>query len=141
MRTDGEVSIDEAIRSYFLSLADEEGEPMHDEDDFAHQLVKGTIANRAEIDRIIIAHSQHWRIERMAVVDRNILRLACFEMLKLATPPPVVIDQALELAGKFSSPESLSFLNGVLDAVHHELLNGPPPGAAPPTSELPPEES
>jgi N utilization substance protein B len=141
MRPEGEVSTSEAIRSYFLSLGDEEGEPVRDEDDFAEQLVKGTIDNRTEIDRVIVAHSEHWRIERMAVVDSNILRLASFEMLKLATPPPVVIDQALELGGKFSSPESLSFLNGVLDAIHHELLNGPPPEARPAISEPPQEES
>ncbi len=141
LRPEGEVSTSEAIRSFFLSLGDEEGEPMRDEDDFAEQLVKGSIENKAEIDRIIVAHSQNWRIERMAVVDRNILRLASFEMLKLATPPPVVIDQALELAGKFSSPESLSFLNGVLDAIHHELFNGPAPTRRPTISEPPPEES
>ncbi|HZO54151.1 MAG TPA: transcription antitermination factor NusB [Bryobacteraceae bacterium] len=141
MRSEGDVSTAEAIRSYFLSLGDEEGEPVHEEDDFAEQLVKGSIENKREIDRIIVAHSQHWRIERMAVVDRNILRLASFEMLKLATPPPVVIDQALELAGKFSSPESLSFLNGVLDAIHHELFNGPPPVSPPRASEPPPAES
>jgi N utilization substance protein B len=141
MRPEGEVTTAEAIRSYFLSLGDDEGEPLHDEDDFAEQLVTGSIGNRTEIDRVIVAHSQNWRIERMAVVDRNILRLACFEMLKLATPPPVVIDQALELAGKFSSPESLSFLNGVLDAIHHELLNGPTPEPRPVISEPPPEES
>ncbi|MEP7364194.1 MAG: transcription antitermination factor NusB [Acidobacteriota bacterium] len=141
MRPAGEISIAEAIRSFFLSLGDEEGDPVHDEDDFAEQLVKGTVGNREEIDRVIVAHSQNWRIERMAVVDRNILRLASFEMLKLATPPPVVIDEALELAGKFSSPESLSFLNGVLDAIHHHLFNGPQPAPLPPTSEPPPVES
>jgi len=146
MRPAGEVTASEAIRSYFLSLGDDvEGEPLLDEDPFAEQLVRGAIENRAEIDVIITAHSQHWRMERMAVVDRNILRLATYEMLKLATPPPVVIDQALELAGKFSSPESLSFLNGVLDAIHHELFNGPPPASAPPSpppdSEPPPAES
>lgn len=141
MRPEGEVSAAEAIRSYFLSLGGEEGEPVREEDDFAGQLVRGAIEHKAEIDRIIVTHSQNWRIERMAVVDRNILRLASYEMLKLATPPPVVIDQALELAGKFSSPESLSFLNGVLDAIHHELFNGPPPAAREPIAEPPPEES
>ena len=141
MRPEDDVSATEAIGSYFFSLGDEDGQPLPETDDFAEQLVKGTVANRVEIDRIIVAHSQNWRIERMAVVDRNILRLASFEMLKLATPPPVVIDQALELAGKFSSPESLSFLNGVLDAIHHELFNGAPPAGHVPDSEPPPAES
>ncbi|MCC6291971.1 MAG: transcription antitermination factor NusB [Bryobacterales bacterium] len=141
MRPDGEVSVDEAIRGYFRSLGAGEDEPALEEDLFAQQLVRGAVEHRGEVDRIISAHSQHWRMERMAVVDRNILRLATYEMLKLSTPPPVVIDQALELAGRFSSPESLSFLNGVLDAIHHELVNAPSAGGEHPLPEPPPAES
>ena len=62
--------------------------------------------------------SENWRLERMPAVDRNILRLAVYEMTDLETPAPVVIDEALELARQFSGDESVSFINGVLDAVH-----------------------
>ncbi|MCC7237266.1 MAG: transcription antitermination factor NusB [Bryobacterales bacterium] len=140
MRPSDEVNVEEAIRTYFRSLGADEDEPPLEEDLFAEQLVRGAVEHRTEVDRIISAHSQHWRMERMAVVDRNILRLATYEMLKLATPAPVVIDQALELAGRFSSPESLSFLNGVLDAIHHELVNAPS-GREQPVPEPPPAES
>jgi N utilization substance protein B len=116
-----EQSIDDAIRSFYTSLASEEGEPLGETDLFAEDLVRGTLENRDALDRRIAAHSDHWRLDRMAVVDRNILRVAVYEMTVVKTPPPVVIDQALELASKFSSPESVGFLNGVLDAIHREL--------------------
>ena len=70
------------------------------------------------IDQRIIARSANWRIERMPVVDRNILRLAVYEMDAVKTPPAVVIDEALELARQFSGDESVAFINGVLDAIH-----------------------
>jgi len=84
------------------------------------QLVRGTAAGVAEIDKKIAAKSEHWRVERMAVVDRNILRLAIYELGVAELPPPVVIDEALELARQFSSDESLAFINGVLDAIHRQ---------------------
>ena len=71
-----------------------------------------------EIDQRITEKSDNWRLERMPAVDRNILRLAVYEMSELQTPAPVVIDEALELARQFSGDESVSFINGVLDAVH-----------------------
>jgi N utilization substance protein B len=66
-------------------------------------------------------HAENWRIERMPAVDRNILRLAVYEMVYGGAPAPVAIDEALELARRFSSEESVHFLNGVLDAVHRDL--------------------
>jgi N utilization substance protein B len=66
-------------------------------------------------------HAENWRIERMPAVDRNILRLAVYEMVYGGAPAAVAIDEALELARKFSSEESVHFLNGVLDAVHRDL--------------------
>ena len=81
-------------------------------------LVRGAAAQSSEIDRRITEKSDNWRLERMPVVDRNILRLAIYEMSELQTPAPVVIDEALELARQFSGDESVSFINGVLDAVH-----------------------
>ena len=112
-----EQPVEEAIRSFYASLASEEAEPIEAGDSFAEELVHGTLANKVSIDQAIAKHSQHWRLDRMAVVDRNLLRLATYEMAHRKTPAAVVIDQALELASKFSAPESVSFLNGVLDAI------------------------
>ena len=67
--------------------------------------------------------AEHWRMERMPAVDRNILRLAVYEMTHEETPAPVVIDEALELARKFSNQEAVQFVNGVLDAVHREITS------------------
>ena len=89
-------------------------------DEFLEQLVRGTVEKAGEIDALISSHAEHWRIERMPAVDRNILRLAIYEMRKTDTPPAVVIDEALELARRFSTEESVQFVNGVLDAVHKE---------------------
>ena len=73
-----------------------------------------------EVDALISSHAEHWRLERMPAVDRNILRLAIYEMRNTETPAPVVIDEALELARRFSNEESVHFINGVLDAVLRE---------------------
>ena len=86
--------------------------------DFTERLVSGTLAHRDVLDAMISKQADHWRLVRMPVVDRNILRLAVYEMSELQTPAPVVIDEALELARQFSGDESVSFINGVLDAVH-----------------------
>ena len=113
-------SVEEAAREYYGSLASEDCEPVPDQDPFAMELATGTKARQEEIDKLIVEHSANWRLERMPVVDRNILRLAIYEMQSMATPASVVIDQALELGSRFSSGESLPFLNGVLDT--KELL-------------------
>src|ERR1035437_6024125 len=80
-----------------------------------------TVEHLAEIDGSITRHAEHWRMERMPAVDRNILRLAVYEMTRGGTPAPVTIDEALELARKFSGEESVQFVNGVLDAVRREM--------------------
>lgn len=109
--------VDDAIDAYFSTLYSEE----HPERDaFAAELVRGVVRNAADIDARIGKHAEHWRLERMPAVDRNILRLAVFELSGEKTPPPVVIDEAIELARKFSSEESAQFVNGVLDAIHRE---------------------
>jgi len=114
-------NIDEAISSFYDTLASEEAEPERAQpDEFMETLVRGASEKAPEIDRRIAGKSEHWRLERMPAVDRNILRLAVYEMSELNTPAPVVIDEALELARQFSSDESVSFINGVLDAVHRE---------------------
>ena len=85
-----------------------------------HSLVAGAVERVEAIDERITRHAEHWRLGRMPAVDRNILRLAVFEMLHAGTPAPVVIDEALELARRFSSEESVQFINGVLDAIRRE---------------------
>jgi N utilization substance protein B len=86
--------------------------------EFANRLFEGAAAHAPETETLLTKYSEHWRLDRMAAVDRNILRLAVYELLFTATPPKVVINEALELAKKFSSEDSAAFLNGVLDAIH-----------------------
>jgi transcription antitermination protein NusB len=111
--------INDAISSYYATLENED-EPAGTEesDEFMEALVRGASEQAPEIDRRITEKSENWRLERMPAVDRNILRLAVYEMTDVGTPAPVVIDEALELARQFSGDESVSFINGVLDAVH-----------------------
>ena len=88
---------------------------------FADALVRGTQANRAEIDRLLVKYAEHWELERMAVVDRNILRIGVYELLWHAeVPPKVAINEAIELAKKFGTGESSRFINGMLDRIHKE---------------------
>jgi transcription antitermination protein NusB len=108
----------EAIAGFYDSLlTSESGEQRPDQDPFMEQLVRGTLEGIGGIDKRIAGQSEHWRLDRMPIVDRNILRLAVHEMTTIGTPAPVVIDEALELARRFSSEESVAFINGVLDAV------------------------
>ncbi len=98
------VNVDEATRS------------------FAHQLFSAAVENQEKIDDLIRKHSEHWRIKRMAAVDRNILRMAIAELLiSTETDAAVIIDEALEIAKRFSAPDSFQFINGVLDAVRKSL--------------------
>lgn len=90
---------------------------------FAEDLFRVATGNLEQIDGLIVANSKHWRLERMPAVDRNLLRMAIGEMLGFkSTPFPVIINEALEIARRYSAPESINFLNGVLDAVAHVLL-------------------
>jgi transcription antitermination protein NusB len=89
---------------------------------FACDLFRGAIQRLKEIDRLIQGHAKNWRLGRMPAVDRNILRLAVFELVSDAeTPGTVVINEALEIAKKFSTNESAQFVNGVLDSIKNEL--------------------
>jgi N utilization substance protein B len=89
---------------------------------FADDLFRLATDRGTEIDKTIESHAENWRMERMAAVDRNILRAGVAEFLGFpSTPKPVVINEALEIARKFSSPESVNFLNGVLDSVAREM--------------------
>ena len=125
------ITPEEAVRNYYTSLYSEESEEEPDRDPFMEELVEGTAAVRDGIDARIERHSEHWRVERMPAVDRNILRLAVFELLQNKLPSPVVIDEALELARRFSGEESVGFINGVLDAIRRDLI----PAEAEPQSE------
>ena len=89
---------------------------------FANDLVRETLARVEAIDQLLVAHAHNWRLERMAVIDRLVLRLAVCELLTHPeTPPKVIINEALELARRFSADESVAFVNGVLDAVRKAL--------------------
>lgn len=88
---------------------------------FSIELAVGTLANLEVVDEKIRTRAEHWRIERMAIVDRNVLRLAVFEFLYLDTPNTVVINEALEIARRFSTFEATQFINGILDAIKHDL--------------------
>jgi N utilization substance protein B len=86
---------------------------------FATRLVEGTAARFEEIDGLIRAHAANWDLKRMAVVDRNILRLGVCELLQMDdVPPNVCIDEAIELAKRFGDAESAKFINGILDAIY-----------------------
>ena len=104
------------------SFRRERGDVGADVRDFAEDLFRMATSRAAEIDGLIEGHAEHWRMERMAAVDRNLLRGSVAELLGFpATPRAVVINEALEIARKFSSPESVQFINGVLDSVGKEL--------------------
>jgi N utilization substance protein B len=114
--------LEEILRGYYESLLvreDSVGSPRPDA--FAEKLFRGVVEELPEVDERIARHAEHWKIPRMPAVDRNILRLAVYEMLRTDTPPAVIIDEALELARRFAGEESVHFVNGVLDAVRREF--------------------
>jgi N utilization substance protein B len=95
---------------------------------FANQLFAGTLQHRADVDKLIEQHADNWDLNRMAVIDRNILRLGVFELLHVGqVPAKVCINEAIELAKRFGDAESGKFINGILDAIHkkaHVRENG-----------------
>ena len=114
-----EATSEEVVRSYWAEL----GEPDLDDTarEFATRLASGTLANLELLDARIRSRAEHWRISRMAVVDRNILRLAVYEFLYEPTPRTVAINEALEIARRFSTYEATQFINGILDAIKRDL--------------------
>jgi N utilization substance protein B len=113
---------EEILRGYYGSLLIEDKSPARPpRDAFAEELFRGVTDDLPSIDERITRHAEHWKIPRMPTVDRNILRLAVYEMLRTETPPAVAIDEALELARRFAGEESVHFVNGVLDAVRKEV--------------------
>jgi len=86
--------------------------------EFAVRIFKGTLDNMARIDEMIVAQADNWRLERMAVVDRNIIRMSVYEFLhETDTPKLVIIDEAIEIAKKFGTQKSSQFINGILDGI------------------------
>lgn len=120
----GRASVHETIVTYWPSRdADHDlREPLRE---FANGLVRGTTERLTEIDGLLRTHAQNWRVERMAVIDRLVLRLGVYELLAGPdVPAKVVINEAIELARTFSGDEAAGFVNGVLDAVRRELAEG-----------------
>lgn len=89
--------------------------------DFANRLFEGAAKEVAALDELIVKHTDNWRFERLAAIDRAILRLAMYELRATDTPPKVVLNEAVELAKKFSSEDSGAFVNGILDAFRKSL--------------------
>jgi N utilization substance protein B len=106
-----------------LNYWDELGEPDSDEltRTFSVKLLLGALSKLEAVDETIRTRAEHWRIERMAIVDRNVLRLAVYEFLFEDTPHTVIINEALEIARCFSTFEATQFINGILDAIKHDL--------------------
>ena len=89
---------------------------------FTEELVRGAREHQEKIDELIAQFAENWRLDRMAVVDRNILRLAVYELLERpSVPPKVAINEAIEISKKFGTEDSSRFINGILDRVHKEL--------------------
>jgi transcription antitermination protein NusB len=115
----GKQNSDEVRKLFWASREDVDQETRG----FAEDLHRVASSRQVEIDGLIERHSQNWRLERMPVVDRNLLRAAIAELLAYPnTPAPIVINESLEVARRYAAPESIHFLNGVLDAVARDLL-------------------
>jgi N utilization substance protein B len=115
-------TVDELVQTYWGEMA----EAADDVRDFATQLAVGAITHLTEIDERIRQRTEHWRISRMAIVDRNLLRMAVYEFLyQPSTPRTVAINEALEIARRFSTHEATQFINGILDAIKRDLDTTP----------------
>jgi N utilization substance protein B len=98
---------------------------------FAEGLVAGVRSHQAKLDGLIASAAAHWSLHRMAVTDRNVLRLGAYELLYTDTPPPVAIDEAVELAKRYGTAQSSQFVNGILDRLLHEHVRCEAPAAQP----------
>ena len=118
----------DAIEQVTATFFEHQTEDLQSVSDFARKLVISTVEHVEKIDELIRRHAEHWRLDRMATVDRNLLRLAVQEFLyETETPKTVVINEAIEIARRFSAQESPQFINGVLDSIKKELedVGGP----------------
>jgi N utilization substance protein B len=118
----GRTSLPDVLQTFWLHERPSAGALSDDHRLFAETLAAGVVADVGNIDPIIVESAEHWRIERMAIIDRLILRMAVYEFLKEAeTPARVVINEALELARTFSNDDAVRFVNGILDAIRRRL--------------------
>jgi N utilization substance protein B len=100
--------------------------PEEGEDEFAKRIVLGVMERRQKIDRLIEERSENWRLDRMTLIDRNILRIAIFELLYCGDiPPKVTLNEAIDLGKRYGSEESGSFINGILDRIQNEVIRKP----------------
>lgn len=100
--------------------------PETGEDAFSRRIVSGVTEHRQEIDRLIEERSENWRLDRMTIIDRNILRMALYELLYCSDiPPKVTLNEAIDLGKRYGSEESGSFINGILDRVQHVVIRKP----------------
>ena len=128
-----EMPADDVVRSYWAELGESDLDDTARE--FATRLAAQTLSNLELLDERIRSRAEHWRISRMAVVDRNILRLAVYEFLYEPTPRTVAINEALEIARRFSTYEATQFINGILDAIKRDLDEQQPQKNVQPESE------
>ena len=117
----------EQVRKTFWSARDEDEQDVRG---FAEDIFRVASARIEEIDALIEQHSANWRIQRMAAVDRNVLRMAVAEIIGFpGTPAPIIINEALEIARRYSGPDAINFLNGVLDAIARQRYEKQSPAA------------
>ncbi|WP_158943900.1 transcription antitermination factor NusB [Granulicella sp. S190] len=115
----GKQTPDQVQKLFWASVEDVDSETRG----FAEDLYRIATTRDEEIDKLIEAHAQNWRLERMPVVDRNLLRASVAEMLGFPkTPAAIIINETLEIGRRYAAPESIHFLNGVLDAIARDLL-------------------
>jgi N utilization substance protein B len=118
----GRISPEVAVETFFAQHQPDADAEVRE---FTTRVVLGVIEDQSELDALIAAHSANWRVERLAVTDRIILRIGVWELRSVAeTPPAVVLDEAIELARAFGTDDSPAFVNGVLDAIRKRLETG-----------------
>jgi len=116
-------TVQQALENYYGSLAiEDDEEKLPEQDVFTEELVTGVALKSSEVDALITQSATNWKIDRMPAVDRNILRIAVYEMQFTGAPPAVAIDEALLLARRYSNDESAGFINGVLDSVGKQIM-------------------
>lgn len=113
---------DDVMEAYWAEAADYlGGEAGFSVQTFAEGLFRGVRAQEEELDALIASALQNWRLERVALIDKLILRIAAFELTRAADPPAVIIDESVELARRFAAPDSVRFINGVVDGIRKKL--------------------
>jgi N utilization substance protein B len=121
----GKQTAAEVRRVFWQSRTDDDGQQTVDLEtqSFAEDLFRVAMERSDEIDDLIESHAKNWRLHRMAAVDRNLLRASVAEMIGFkGTPHPIIINEALEIGRRFAAPESITFLNGVLDAISRDVM-------------------